>query len=64
MKLKITSSEHKKIEEIRDVIEKHRRKEDRLVAALAKKMRLKRRKTEILWDYIYNDSSWMVEIKK
>jgi hypothetical protein len=64
MKLKITASEYKKIEEIRDAIEDNRWKEDKLVAALAKKMRLKRRKAEILWDYIYNDSYWLVEIKK
>jgi hypothetical protein len=64
MKLKITASEHKKIEEIRDVIEDHRWKEEELVAALTKKMRLKGEKAEILWDYIYNDSSWLVDIRK
>ncbi len=62
-KLKITSSQLKEIEKLRLTINNHRDDEDKKVASLIKKMKLKGDDADILWDFIYNDSYWMVQIE-
>jgi hypothetical protein len=62
-KLKITSSQLKEVEKLRLTINNHRDDEDKKVASLIKKMKLKGDDADILWDFIYNDSYWMVQIK-
>jgi hypothetical protein len=61
--LKITTKEYKQIDKIRGVIEKNRQKEDNLIATLVAKMGLNPEQEEVLWDYIYNNSDWMVVIE-
>jgi len=62
-KLKITSSQLKEVEKLRLTINNHRDDEDKKVASLIKKMKLKGVDADILWDFIYNDSYWMVQIE-
>ena len=45
------------------VIESHQKCQDNLIKQIAKRMGVKTaEEQEILWDYICNDSEWMVEI--
>lgn len=51
------------IESLRAVIAQHTKDEDILIDKLTKRLRLKTAmEREILWDYIYNDSEWMIRI--
>jgi hypothetical protein len=61
--IKITKKQHKQIDKIRGVIEKNRQKEDHLIVMLVAEMGLNSEQEEILWDYIYNNSDWMVDIE-
>ena len=61
--LKISTERHKQIYKIRGVIEKNRQKEDHLIAALVAEMGLDSNEEEVLWDYVYNNSDWMVEVE-
>lgn len=70
-KLKISKKHQEEIEKIRDLISKHRVKEDEAIIKLAKSMGTDIDKMvedvesfELLNDYIYNDSYWMVELEK
>ena len=71
MKLKISKKHQKKIASIKKLIEKHRKEEDKIVEKLAKDMGIDIDNNvsdtdnyETLWDYIYNDSHWMVELEQ
>lgn len=71
MKLKINKKHQKEIAKIRKLIEKHRKEEDKIIDKLALAMGINVDKVvedveqfEILYDYIYNDSSWMVELEQ
>lgn len=71
MKLKISKKHQKKIVSIKNLIEKHRKEEDKIVEKLAKDMGIDidnnvgdTNNYETLWDYIYNDSHWMVELEQ
>lgn len=61
--IKITKKQHKQVDSIRGVIEKNRQKEDHLIASLVAEMALNPEQEEVLWDYIYNNSDWMVELE-
>jgi len=40
-------------------------KEDKILEGIVYSMHLQNEEeTDILWDYIYNDSHWMVELEK
>jgi truncated hemoglobin YjbI len=61
--IKITKKQHKQVDKIRGIIEKNRQKEDHLIATLVAEMGLNSEQEEVLWDYIYNNSDWMVDIE-
>lgn len=70
MKIKITKEQQKEIAKIREVITAHQLEQDELVDGFIKSMNLVEEVSdtgstseEIVWDYIYNDSSWMVELE-
>jgi len=63
-KIKISLDEQREIEQIRIAINEARSREDAEIEKLAKKMNLSSEEWLVLWDYIQNDSDWMVEIEK
>lgn len=71
MKVKITKEQQAKIAKIREVITAHQLEQDNLVDGFIKSMNLVEEvvnntgstNEEIVWDYIYNCSSWMVELE-
>ena len=68
MKLKINKKHQKEIAKIRMLIEKHRLKEDLAIEKLAKSMKIDPSQEissyfETLWDHIYNQTSWTVELE-
>ena len=71
MKVKITKEQQKEIAKIRELITAHQLEQDTLVDGFIKSMNLVEEivsntgstNEEIVWDYIYNDSSWMVELE-
>lgn len=70
MKLKINKKHQKEIAKIRKLIEKHRKEEDEAIDKLALAMGINIDKVvedveqfELLHDYIYNDSKWMVDLE-
>ena len=63
-KIKISLDEQREIEQIRIAINEARSREDAEILKLAKKMNLSSEEWLVLWDYIQNDSDWMVEIEK
>lgn len=60
--IRINPAQLKQAEKLRQLIAKHREKEDALFAELAKGMNLKREEEDVLWDYIYNDFTSFVEL--
>ena len=77
MKIKITKQQQEKIVEIRKLISAHQLEQDTLVDGFIASMNLVEevqpsspldfyitsKKSEIVWDYIYNDSDWMIELE-
>lgn len=76
MKVKITKEQQKEIAKIREVITAHQLEQDELVEGFIASMNLVEEaqpsspdyyitssKSEIVWDYIYNDSAWKVELE-
>lgn len=63
-KIKISLDEQREIEQIRIAINEARSREDAEIEKLAKKMNLSSEEWLVLWDYVQNDSDWMVEIEK
>ena len=73
MKIKITKQQQEKIAKIREVIAAHRLEKDTLVDSFIASMNVGdevvdtgtyvSKKQEVLWDYIYNDSHWMIELE-
>jgi len=62
--LKITKEQQAEIVKIREVIVAHQLEQDKLVDGFIKSMGLPHDgQEEIIWDYIYNDSAWMVELE-
>lgn len=64
MKLKISKKDQKLVKNFKKIVVKNREIEDRLFAALASKMMLTASEEEILFDHIYNDTNWTVELEK
>jgi hypothetical protein len=63
-KVKITKEQQAEILKIREVIIAHQLEQDKLVDSFIKSMNLPHEgQEEIIWDYLYNDSSWMVELE-
>jgi hypothetical protein len=77
MKIKINKEQQAKIVEIRKLISAHQLEQDELVEGFIASMNLVEEaqpsspdnyyitstKSEIVWDYIYNDSGWMIELE-
>jgi len=63
MKLKISKKDQKLIRFLKKAIDNSRKAEDKVIAALASSMGLTAPQEEILWDYIYNDSKWLIELE-
>jgi len=73
MKIKITKEQQAKIAEIRKVIAAHQLEQDALVDSFIASMNVGdevidtgtyvSKKQEVVWDYIYNDSHWMIELE-
>lgn len=63
-KIKISLDEQREVEQIRAAINEARNREDSEIQNLASKMNLSSEDSLILWDYVYNDSHWMVEIEQ
>ena len=64
MKLKISKQNQKLVKNFKKIVVKNREIEDRLFAALASKMMLNASEEEILFDHVYNDTNWTVELEK
>lgn len=64
MKLKISKQNQKLVKNFKKIVVKNREIEDRLFAALSSKMMLTTPEEEILFDHIYNDTNWTVELEK
>lgn len=63
MKLKISKQNQKLVSDFKKIVVKNREIEDRLFAALASKMMLTASEEELLFDHVYNDSHWTVELE-
>lgn len=73
MKIKITKKQQKEIAKIQKVIAAHQLEQDKLVDGFIASMNLGDEvidtgtyvfeKQEVIWDYIYNHSHWMVELE-
>lgn len=63
MKLKINKENQKLVKNFKKIVIKNREIEDRLFAALASKMMLTASEEELLFDHVYNDSHWTVELE-
>ena len=73
MKIKITKKQQKEIAKIQKVIAIHQLEQEKLVDKFIASMKLGdevidtgtyvSKKQEVVWDYIYNNSHWMVELE-
>lgn len=73
MKIKITKKQQKKIAKIQKIIAIHQLEQDKLVDGFIASMKLGdevidtgtyvSKKQDVIWDYIYNNSHWMVELE-
>ena len=73
MKIKITKEQQKEIAKIQKVIAIHQLEQEKLVDKFIASMKLGdevidtgtyvSKKQEVLWDYIYNNSHWMIELE-
>lgn len=63
-KITITEADQRKVEEIRTLINESYRKWEAEIEKLSKELNLSDEQALTLWDYVFNDSHWMVEVKK
>jgi|LakMenEpi03Aug12_release.lakeMendotaPanAssembly.Ray.scaffolds.fasta_scaffold2455353_1 hypothetical protein len=63
-KITITEADQRKVEEIRTLINESYRKWDAEIEKLSKELNLSDEQALVLWDYVFNDSNWMIEVKK
>ena len=73
MKIRITKKQQKEIAKIQKVIAIHQLEQEKLVDKFIASMKLGdeiidtgtyvSKKQEVVWDYIYNNSHWMVELE-
>jgi hypothetical protein len=64
MKLKISKKHQPLINDFKKIIIANREMEDKLFAALCSEMKLDAPQEELLFDHVYNDSHWTVELEK
>lgn len=65
MKLKINKNTATDIEFVRRLIAFNRDREQALIDGISSRMNLRTEKEkDTLWDYIYNNSDWMVELEE
>lgn len=63
MKLKISKKDQKLVRVLKKILDNNRKMEDALFAELSSRMALTDLEEEILWDYVYNNSRWMVKLQ-
>lgn len=63
-KITITEADQRKVKEIRMLINESYRKWDAEIEKLSRELNLSDEQALVLWDYVFNDSDWMVEVKK
>ena len=65
LKVKFTKKQQKEIAKIRKIIAAHHAEQDKLVDGFIESMGFSGKEPQdtIVWDYIYNDSKWMVELE-
>jgi len=73
MKIKITKKQQEEIAKIQKVIAAHQLEQDKLVDGFISSMNLGdeiidtgtyvSKKQDVIWDYIYNNSHWMIELE-
>jgi hypothetical protein len=65
LKVKFTKKQQKEIAKIRKIIAAHHAEQDKLVDGFIESMGFSGKEPQdtIVWDYIYNDSQWMVELE-
>jgi hypothetical protein len=65
LKVKFTKKQQKEIAKIRKIIAAHEAEQDKLVDGFIDSMGFLGKDPEdtIVWDYIYNDSHWMIELE-
>ena len=65
LKVKFTKKQQKEIAKIRKIIAAHHAEQDKLVDGFIESMGFLGKDPEdtIVWDYIYNDSQWMIELE-
>ena len=65
LKVKFTKKQQKEVAKIRKIIAAHHAEQDKLVDGFIESMGFSGKEPEdtIVWDYIYNDSKWMVELE-
>jgi len=73
MKIKITKKQQKEIAKIQKVIAIHQLEQEKLVDKFIASMKLGdevidtgtyvSKKQDVIWDYIYNNSHWMIELE-
>ena len=64
MKLKISKKDQKLIRVFKKVIDDDAKKQAKIFAGLVFAMMLTASEEEILFDHVYNDSHWTVELEK
>jgi glutamine amidotransferase-like uncharacterized protein len=65
LKVKFTKKQQKEIAKIRKIIAAHNAEQDKLVDGFIESMGFSGKEPQdtIVWDYIYNDSHWMIELE-
>lgn len=65
LKVKFTKKQQKEIAKIRKIIAAHQAEQDKLVDGFIESMGFSGKEPEdtIVWDYIYTDSHWMIELE-
>ena len=65
LKVKFTKKQQKEIAKIRKIIAAHHAEQDKLVDGFIESMGFSGKEPQdtIVWDYIYNDSHWMIELE-
>ena len=64
MKLKISKKHQPLVNDFKKIIIANREMEDKLFAALSLEMKLDSAQEELLFDHVYNDTHWTVELEK
>ncbi len=63
-RIKINKEQQAEIVKIKEIITAHQLEQDKLVDGFIKSMNLPHEgQEEIIWDYLYNCSDWMVELE-